>query len=155
MNGKVLPVLVGLAGLAIGGIPSNANAETTISQMQRQELPLHVHPIPSEMPSLEGIQLTREQQTKIEQIQQETQNELKASGLLPTEMEEALRAANGEMLKLAIARLSEDQQAELAEIAETYRRKVTEVFTPEQQQFLQSAPDVLFDLSNVETTTPH
>jgi Spy/CpxP family protein refolding chaperone len=149
MNGKVLPVLVGLVGLAIAGIPANANAREMISQAQPRELPLHVHPIPSEMPNLEGIQVTREQREKIERIQQEMQTELKARGLLPPEMEEAIRAQNGEVLQFSIEELSEAQQAKLTEIAQTYRHKVSEILTPEQQQqFLQSVPDVLLEVPN-------
>lgn len=144
MSAKALFVLAGIVSWVAGN--TVAFADIPIDLPPGLEDRLWTIPIPGEKPGLEGIQLTQEQQEKIEQIQQETQAELEAHGLETPSAILEFPSLEEKVKQFDITELSTAQQATLAEITQSYRQKITEILTPSQhQQFLKKLPDLLFE----------
>lgn len=144
MNAKALLVLAGFVSWV--GMGTIASADLPTDLPPELENRLWTIPLPGEKPGLEGIQLTQEQQEKIEQIQRETQTELEANGLEPPVPPDFPFLEEDEFGEFEPVELSADQKNQLAVIGQTYRQKITEVLTPaQQQQFLNNLPDPPFE----------
>jgi periplasmic protein CpxP/Spy len=105
---------------------------------------VHAQPqIPSEIlpPMMSGITLTPEQETQLQQVRSQTQNQIES--ILTPEQRDRARAAleQGEGIQRTIASmdLTKEQQTQLRTVFQSARQQMAHIITPQQRrQILQN-----------------
>lgn len=131
LNIKLLPLLAGAVSLSLSAanvLPAFAQANTPAAPTER-----------SQFRKQNILNLTPEQQEKMQQIRQSRQAQIE--NILTAEQKAKLKAAreNGENPRQVFAslNLTAEQRSQMQEIKRSSREQVNAILTPEQRQQLQ------------------
>ena len=132
MKIKVLPLLAGIAAIAIVAAPVTALAEapTIVAQESTQQ----------KNPLTELLGLSTDQEQKLQAIRQDTATKL-GGVVTPAQQQRYVTARkNGKNRQQAVAamQLSEDQQKQIGQILQNAQSQSLRVFTPEQIEKLKA-----------------